>query len=132
MRSVPVSKWWEPESERVKPKQKRGYIEERFKVLEFAQPNGKTILDLCTGKGRFAIALAKAGAKKVIGIDISRDMLGIAKESAQSEEVETKIKFELGTADKIEYDDSTFDVSVCIQSLMHVPNPEKLLVNWQE
>ncbi len=122
-----VSEWWEPESERVKPKQRQCYIEERLKVLELANPKGKVILDLCTGKGRFAISFAEAGAEKVLGIDISRDMLEIARERARSRGMEGKIDFEVGTADRIEYDDLLFDASVCLQALMHVPHPDRTL-----
>jgi len=56
-----VARWWEPESESVNPRQRRMYIQERLKVVEFVQPYGKTILDLCTGKGRLAIEFARGG-----------------------------------------------------------------------
>ena len=38
------------------------------------------VLDVACGTGDFAIALAKAGVKEVVGIDISEKMLEIGKE----------------------------------------------------
>ncbi|MDP5215877.1 class I SAM-dependent methyltransferase [Ruegeria sp. 2205SS24-7] len=38
-------------------------------------PNGKTVIDLCCGDGRLGWKLLEMGAKSVIGVDISREML---------------------------------------------------------
>lgn len=122
-----VARWWEPESRGVNPRLKRCYVEERQRVIEFVRPEGKTILDLCTGKGRFAIELARAGAVKVVGVDISQEMLEIARARAEAEGVGHIVEFKRGKADKIGEADASFDAAVCIQALMHVPDPAAVI-----
>jgi len=63
-----------------------------------------------------------------VGIDISSEMLQIARERAQCAGVEDIVEFKVGAADNIEYDDSWFDASVCIQSLMHVPDTRRTIM----
>lgn len=51
-------------------------------VASYAQ-NAESVLDLYTHAGGFALAAAKAGAKKVIGVDSSEAALDLAKQSAE-------------------------------------------------
>ena len=89
-----VSKWWEPELKEGVYKEK--YIRERADIISLTnKPKGKTILDVGTGKGRFAIDFALRG-DKVTACDISKEMLDIAKKRAKRVGVESKITFELG------------------------------------
>ena len=50
------------------------------KIVEKTKP--KTILDIATGTGDLAIALAKTNATKIIGLDISSGMLDVGKQKA--------------------------------------------------
>jgi SAM-dependent methyltransferase len=52
-------------------------------VLALAKPTGKSVLDLCCGPGRFAIALAKKGFA-VTGVDSTTYLLDKARRKAQS------------------------------------------------
>ena len=47
-------------------------------------PAGKTVIDLCCGDGRLGWLLLEMGAKSVIGVDISREMLDRAEEQRNS------------------------------------------------
>ncbi len=47
-------------------------------------PSGKSVIDLCCGDGRLGWLLLEMGAKSVIGVDISREMLDRAEERRQS------------------------------------------------
>ncbi len=73
-----------------------------WKWLEFtlqrvpAQPEGwtPTALDLCTGSGCIAIAIAaKCPAAKLVATDISAEALALAKQNAEANKVATQIEF---------------------------------------
>lgn len=117
-----VSKWWEPE-ELFPPKQRAIYISQRLDVLKILSPvYDKHILDVGAGKGRFAIELAKQGAK-IRAIDISQEMLAIASKRALREGVQNNIIFEEGDSENLGYPANFFDHAICIQTLMHIPDP---------
>ena len=64
-----------------------GLVYRRFaaKVARIS-PAGKRVLDIGTGSGRLAIELAKARPDwQITGIDISEDMLKIARQNAAQE-----------------------------------------------
>lgn len=60
-----------------------GTADELGKVLALTKPPGKSVLDLCCGPGRFAVALAKDGFK-VVGVDKTRFLLDKARASAKA------------------------------------------------
>jgi len=57
------------------------------KVLKLTEPAGKTVLDLCCGPGRCAIALASSSFE-VTGVDRTKYLLDKARERAISEKAE--------------------------------------------
>jgi len=65
--------------------QKTGfYLDQRAnRILLESFASGKTVLDLCTYTGGFALHAAKAGAKEVIAVDVSASALEIAKRNAE-------------------------------------------------
>lgn len=70
----------------------------------------KIVLDYGCGNGVHSISLAKMGAKKVIGIDLSEKSLKIARERVKREGIEKKVKFLLMDCEKTEFPDNYFDV----------------------
>ncbi|MFB9057398.1 bifunctional demethylmenaquinone methyltransferase/2-methoxy-6-polyprenyl-1,4-benzoquinol methylase UbiE [Mariniflexile ostreae] len=82
----------------------------RKKVVEMVgdtQP--KTILDIATGTGDLAIALAKTNAEKIVGFDISSGMLEIGKAKIKKKGLELKIDMVLGDSEQMPFKDDTFD-----------------------
>ena len=53
---------------------------------------GKSVLDLCCYTGGFAVHAAKAGAKKVVGVDLDEDALETAKRNAKLNKVAVEWK----------------------------------------
>jgi ubiquinone/menaquinone biosynthesis C-methylase UbiE len=89
-------------------------------IAAFLAPlEGRRILDVGTGTGRAAIALAKAGAI-VTGIDASREMLAVAERRARDAAV--AVTFAAGDAHRLEFADESFDAVVCLRVLMHTPD----------
>ena len=80
---------------------------------------GRTILDVGTGTGRAALALARRRAK-VTGVDASAEMLAVARRRA--EEAGIEVAFEQGDAHGLAYPDRAFDGVVCLRVLMHTPD----------
>src|SRR5580698_6091387 len=67
------------------------------KTLAGCQPiEGRTVIDVGCGPGHYSIALARAGAKRVLGLDFAGGMLKIARDRAQAYGVAERCAFELG------------------------------------
>lgn len=70
----------------------------------------KVVLDYGCGNGVHSIFLAKAGAKKVVGIDLSRKSLDIAKEKIRKYGLENKVEFIVMDCEKMDFPDNYFDI----------------------
>jgi SAM-dependent methyltransferase len=89
-------------------------------LARFLAPvSGTSVLDVGTGTGRAAIALAGRGAI-VTGVDASAEMLAVARERARAANV--TIAFEQGDVHGLRYADRSFDAVVCLRVLMHTPD----------
>ena len=88
---------------------------------------GRRILDVGTGTGRAAMALAKRGAS-VIGVDASAEMLQVAERRARDAGVPLNpdsgagVTFVRGDAHGLHFPDRSFDAVVCLRVLMHTPD----------
>jgi len=82
--------------------------------------SGSHVLDVATGTGDAAIAAAeRVGPRgRVVAVDISVPMLQEAKVKAAGRQIE----FTEGDAQRLSYDDGSFDSIVCLFGLMFVPD----------
>lgn len=78
----------------------------------------KTVLDYCCGNGEMALLIAKAGAKKTIGIDISDVSIENAKMHAKKNGCDTAAEFFVMDAENITFEDNYFDI-VHINGVLH-------------
>lgn len=77
----------------------------RKKLVKKCQPIEKSkILDIATGTGDLAITFHKKGAKNVTGLDLSQNMIEVAKKK------NSHIKFVKGDSENLTYDENTFDI----------------------
>lgn len=82
----------------------------RKKVVKTVkETNPKTILDIATGTGDLAIALASTNAEKIVGLDISNGMLEIGKEKIKKRGLSDRIEMVLGDSEIMPFEDNTFD-----------------------
>jgi len=82
---------------------------EKEAVLDAIGPvDGKQILEIACGTGRFTVMLAERGAD-VVGLDISGPMLQQGREKARSAGVEDKLEFMRGDAGRLPFPDDHFD-----------------------
>ncbi|HUK62423.1 MAG TPA: class I SAM-dependent methyltransferase [Dongiaceae bacterium] len=94
-------------------------------IVDFLAPlAGRTLLDVGTGTGRAAIALARRGAV-VTAVDASAEMLGVANARARDEGV--TVTFREEDAHALSCGDRSFDAVVCLRVLMHTPDWRRAL-----
>jgi SAM-dependent methyltransferase len=98
--------------------------QERVLAEFLGDVSARRVLDMATGTGRAALALAQRGAR-VTGVDASREMLSVARTRAA--DAGLSIEFAEGDAHALEFPDRTFDDVVCLRMLMHVPDWRKAL-----
>lgn len=82
---------------------------------------GQRVLDVATGTGMVAFALAERGAQ-VVGLDQSQDMLGTAraKLATASDEIGQRVEFLHGQAEELPFDDRQFDALTFTYLLRYV------------
>jgi len=74
---------------------------------------GKTILDVGCGTGRFSIEYARRKAARVVGIDVSEEMVKVSRERARDEGFDNVCEFH--QSDLLDYNpDSQFDICIGI------------------
>jgi len=98
--------------------------QERVIASFLAPVAGRTVLDVGTGTGRAAIALAARGAH-VTGVDASAEMLAVAERRAK--EAGVAVAFVTGDAHGLAFPDRSFDAVVCLRVLMHTPDWQRSL-----
>jgi len=98
--------------------------QERVIASFLAPVAGRTVLDVGTGTGRAAIALAARGAH-VTGVDASAEMLVVAERRAK--EAGVGVTFVTGDAHGLAFPDRSFDAVVCLRVLMHTPDWQRSL-----
>lgn len=89
---------------------------------------GRLALDIGTGRGHFAVYLARLGFF-VTGIDLSENMISYARQNAACHNLD--IDFQTGDAEELEFKDNTFDVVVSRNLLWTLPSPDKALKEWR-
>ncbi len=85
-------------------------IKWRKKVVDIvAGTNPDTILDVATGTGDLAINLTSTGAKKIVGLDISKGMLDVGRKKIKEKELDDTIEMVQADSENLPYEDSFFD-----------------------
>lgn len=88
----------------------------RKEMLQEIDPSNKSVLDIATGTGSLAIALSTK-AKKVIGIDLSQEMLNVAKKKSKN----SNLSFLQMDASKMDFQDQEFDIVTISLGLHDMP-----------
>ena len=82
-----------------------------FAVRQIALESGQSALDVGTGTGDLAIALARVSApgSEIIGIDFTSEMLDIGRKKIEKLRLASRITFQLGDGERLEFPDARFD-----------------------
>ena len=82
----------------------------RKAILQLAPYSPRTMLDIATGTGDFAIMAARMlKPEKLIGADISEGMMMIGRQKVEREGLQQVISFEKEDSTRLSYADETFD-----------------------
>ena len=78
-------------------------------IQELKSIEPKTILDMATGTGDFAFEARSLYPNKIIGVDLSQNMLQRGIEKSKQKSCADLISFEKGDAENLNYESSSFD-----------------------
>ncbi|HEY3719233.1 MAG TPA: class I SAM-dependent methyltransferase [Roseiarcus sp.] len=83
--------------------------------------SGARVLEIAPGPGYLAIALAKLGDFDIVGLDISRSFVRIARQNAA--EVSVAVEFTHGDASEMAFPTDSFDFIVCRAAFKNFADP---------
>jgi SAM-dependent methyltransferase len=93
-------------------------------VRSFLLPRAdERAIDVGTGAGALAFALAPL-VREVVGVDRVPELLELARERAAGH---PNVTFVEGDAERLPFDDGSFDLAGTLRTLHHVPRPELVL-----
>lgn len=87
---------------------------------------GKSVVDIGTGPGHYAIALAQRGASRVLGLDFAEGMIRVAEQHAQHSGVSHNCQFVFGDFLKYEFNEK-FDYAVVMGFMDYIAEPQRVI-----
>lgn len=118
-----AERWWDPQGE-FKTLHDVNPLRIGF-IKEYAELQGKRIVDVGCGGGILTEGLAKQGAD-ALGIDLSEDLLDIADLHGLESGVEASYK-KISAEALAEQEPESFDHVTCMEMLEHVPDPASII-----
>ncbi|WP_410686357.1 bifunctional demethylmenaquinone methyltransferase/2-methoxy-6-polyprenyl-1,4-benzoquinol methylase UbiE [Chryseobacterium sp. R2A-55] len=85
----------------------------------------KLVLDVATGTGDLAIAVQKGTGAKVVGLDLSQQMLNVGIDKIKKLKLDAEISMEKGDAENLPFDDNKFDAVSVAFGVRNFENLEK-------
>ena len=95
----------------------------RFLVSRLDVAPGQTVLDAATGTAAVAIELARRTGCSVVGLDQSPEMLAAARLRVEAAGLGERIRLVEGDAQRLPFDDGSFDGLTFTYLLRYVENP---------
>ena len=99
---------------------------ERSFIIECAQPLYGDILEIGSGKGHFAIALAQQGYS-FISVDVSEKEQRFARLNADYFGLLEQIDFRIENAQRLSFENDSFDIIFSVNMVHHLTNPSKVI-----
>jgi 2-polyprenyl-6-hydroxyphenyl methylase/3-demethylubiquinone-9 3-methyltransferase len=95
-------------------------------IARSCELGGRSVFDIGCGGGVLAESLTRLGAR-VTGVDLARDLLGIAVQHAQDQGLTIDYRY-ISAEQVAEQQPGAFDIVTCMEVLEHVPRPEELVM----
>lgn len=111
------ARWYDNNTRRHRLGEMKEYAKEVAKQIRV----GSSVLEVASGPGYLAIELAKLGNYKIIGLDISKEFIEIARRNAKESRVQ--IEFRLGSVADIPFSDDMFDFVICTAAFKNFKDP---------
>jgi ubiquinone/menaquinone biosynthesis C-methylase UbiE len=112
-----AARWYDKNTRKHRLEEMKGYAKEVAKHIR----NGSSVLEVAPGPGYLAIELAKMGKFNIVGLDISRDFVEIARRNAKEAGIE--VEFRQGNVSDIPFPDNTFDFVICTAAFKNFKDP---------
>jgi demethylmenaquinone methyltransferase/2-methoxy-6-polyprenyl-1,4-benzoquinol methylase len=98
----------------------------RRKAIGFLkESNPKTILDVATGTGDFAIQALALNPDKITGIDISEGMLDVGRKKLKERSLGNRIELIYGDSEKLPFQENNFDAVTVAFGVRNFENLEQ-------
>jgi ubiquinone/menaquinone biosynthesis C-methylase UbiE len=105
-----------------------GGLKATRKLVDSLQIDSKTkVVDIACGKGSTAFYLAEKYGCSVVGIDLSEELIQEAKELCKRKGLDNKVKFQVGNAMDLPFQDNQFDVAISQGILVFVDDKTKTI-----
>jgi len=102
-----------------------------FTIKNCEPVKDRTFLDVGCGNGLYTFDLARKGARRILGLDISEVMIGLCKEASVKEKLDDRCEFI--QTDLLEYkSNEKFDVSFGIGLFDYIKDPAPVLKKMRE
>lgn len=85
------------------------------------------VLDVACGTGDLAEAFADAGAREVVGVDFTPEMLDVARHKGAGRPEASRVTYRQGDAMRLDFADASFDVVSIAFGIRNVAVPERAL-----
>ncbi|MFM7798548.1 MAG: bifunctional demethylmenaquinone methyltransferase/2-methoxy-6-polyprenyl-1,4-benzoquinol methylase UbiE [Planctomycetota bacterium] len=100
----------------------------RRAAVRTAGVTGSTrVLDVACGTGDLAEAFADAGAREVVGVDFTPEMLQVARHKGAGRPESSRVTYRQGDAMRLDFADASFDVVSIAFGIRNVAVPERAL-----
>jgi ubiquinone/menaquinone biosynthesis C-methylase UbiE len=116
-----MARWYNKNSRKHRLKEMREYAA----MLAMELKTGGTVLEVAPGPGYLAIELAKLGPYRVVGLELSRTFVDIARANARAVGVE--VDFRQGNVADIPFPADTYDAIVCTAAFKNFKDPVRAL-----
>ncbi len=110
----------------------RQVVKDRFDLTfrEITELEGKSILDVGCGSGRYALEFARRGADKILGIDYAQEMIELARGYAENMKEKAKCRFVCGHFTDHDFREQ-FDYTVAMGLFDYLKNPSAYLAKMR-
>jgi ubiquinone/menaquinone biosynthesis C-methylase UbiE len=88
-------------------------------------PSGASVLEVAPGPGYLCIELAKLGPYRITGVDLSHDMVKIAR--GKADQVFVHVDFQQGNSSNLPFPAGSFDFLVCRAAFKNFAQPVRAL-----
>ena len=95
-------------------------------ILTKAKLTQGRVLEVGTGRGHMAIALARRGVK-LVSIDLDKKAQNIAKLSIKAMKLDKYVVLKMMNAEKLHFPDNYFDSVIAVNFIHHAVNPAKCI-----
>jgi ubiquinone/menaquinone biosynthesis C-methylase UbiE len=115
-----VARWYA----KITGKEKDEYLRDAARIAA-RLPGGGDVLEVAPGPGYLAIGLAGMGPYRVVGLDISKTFVELARDNAAR--AAAGVRFELGNAAAMPFAAESFDFIVCRAAFKNFSEPVQAL-----